>query len=65
MCLLKVKIRKREKEEVYNDIAVIEFTDGLFRIYNLTFEKILEIPASNIRKLFLNSVDAHLLIDLE
>jgi len=65
MCLLKVKVRTRQEEQTYSEIAVVEISNGVLKLYSLLFEKVLEVPLSNIRKMVLNSVDANLLIDLD
>ena len=65
MCLLKVKVRTRQGEQTYSEIAVVEISNGVLKLYSLLFEKVLEVPLSNIRKMVLNSVDANLLIDLD
>ena len=65
MCLLVVRVRKGESEMLFREVAVIEFVNDKLVIRDVMFRTLLEVPVQNIRKLYLNSLDAVLLLELK
>ena len=64
MCLLRVKVKYLQEEKIFTDIAIVEIKNGLLRLYNIMLECVFETQISNVRSMYLNSVDAHLILEL-